>query len=39
MSDRIIVIHEGVVTGEMNKNEFSQKKIITMASGFKEKVE
>jgi ABC-type sugar transport system ATPase subunit len=33
MSDRIIVLHEGELEGEIYKNEFSQKKIIALASG------
>lgn len=33
MSDRIIVLHEGELKGEIYKNEFSQKKIIALASG------
>ena len=33
MSDRIIVLYEGKVHGELNKNEFSQDKIMELASG------
>ncbi|MHB1345914.1 MAG: sugar ABC transporter ATP-binding protein [Candidatus Humimicrobiaceae bacterium] len=33
MSDRILVMHEGKITGELNKNEFSQQKILELASG------
>lgn len=33
MSDRIIVMHEGRVTGEFNRNEFSQEKIMYAQSG------
>ena len=33
MSDRIIVMHEGVITGELHKEEFTQNKILEYASG------
>ncbi|MDR1287905.1 MAG: sugar ABC transporter ATP-binding protein [Treponema sp.] len=33
ISDRIIVLCEGKLTGELQKNEFSQSKILAMASG------
>ncbi len=36
MSDRIMVLHEGTVTSELNKNEFSQDKILELASGIVE---
>ena len=33
MSDRIIVMHEGVVAGELRKEEANQEKILHLASG------
>lgn len=33
MSDRIIVMHEGLVTGELSRDEASQEKILRLASG------
>lgn len=36
MSDRIIVLHEGRVSGEVLKNEFTQEKILELASGIVE---
>lgn len=33
MSDRIIVMHEGRVAGELSKQEITQEKILIMASG------
>ena len=33
MSERIVVIHEGKVAGEINKNEFDQEIILKKASG------
>lgn len=33
MSDRILVLHEGEITGEVNKDEFSQQRILALASG------
>jgi len=33
MSDRILVLHEGRITGEVMKKEFSQDKIMALASG------
>lgn len=33
MSDRIVVLHEGTVTGELERNEFSQDRILELASG------
>jgi ribose transport system ATP-binding protein len=32
MSDRIIVLAEGRITGELMRPEFSQEKILSMAS-------
>lgn len=39
MSDRILVMHEGRITGELSKDEFSQNKIMELASGFGGKYE
>ena len=36
MSDRIIVLHEGKVGGELEKHEFSQERVLEMASGLQE---
>ena len=33
MSDRIIVMHEGVITGELTKEEATQDKVLRLASG------
>ena len=33
MSDRIVVLHEGVVAGEIGKDEFSQDRVLELASG------
>ncbi|MCY7486707.1 sugar ABC transporter ATP-binding protein [Paenibacillus alvei] len=33
MSDRIVVVHEGRITGELNKAEATQEKIMTLATG------
>lgn len=33
MSDRILVLHEGEITGEVKKDEFSQQRILALASG------
>ncbi|MFO8068740.1 MAG: sugar ABC transporter ATP-binding protein [Alkalibacterium sp.] len=33
ISDRVIVIHEGHVAGEMDKADFSEEKIMTLATG------
>lgn len=35
ISDRIIVIHEGKITGELSRNEATQEKIMTFATGGK----
>jgi ribose transport system ATP-binding protein len=32
MSNRILVMSEGVITGELKKNEFDREKILAMAS-------
>ena len=34
MSDRIIVLHEGLVSGELRRSQFSQENILQLASGF-----
>lgn len=33
MSDRIIVLHEGTVSGELTRDEFSQERVLQLASG------
>ncbi len=33
MSDRIIVMHEGRVTGELTKEEANQEQVLKLASG------
>lgn len=33
MSDRIVVLHEGTVAGELQKDEFSQSEVLRLASG------
>ena len=33
MSERIVVLHEGTQMGILNKEEFSQEKVMTLASG------
>ena len=33
MSDRILVMSEGRITGELKKEEFAQTRILEMASG------
>ena len=33
MSDRIVVLHEGDFAGELQKDEFSQEKVLQLASG------
>lgn len=35
ISDRIMVVHEGKITGELNRNEANQEKIMTFATGGK----
>jgi ribose transport system ATP-binding protein len=35
MSDRILVMHEGRLTGELTRDEFSQERIMYAASGLK----
>jgi len=37
MSDRIIVMHEGEITGELSQNEFDQRRILKLASGERER--
>ena len=36
MSDRIVVLHEGRVTGELQKDQFGQDKVLELASGIME---
>ena len=36
MSDRIIVLHEGRVSGDLQREEFSQDKVLELASGITE---
>lgn len=36
MSDRIIVMHEGRQAGQLKKEEFTQEKVLALASGFSE---
>ena len=36
MSDRIIVLHEGRVSGELQKQDFSQERVLELASGIVE---
>ena len=33
MSDRMVIMHEGRVSGELMRDDFSQEKILTLASG------
>jgi ribose transport system ATP-binding protein len=33
MSDRILVVHEGKISGELTKSEATQEKIMTLATG------
>ena len=33
MSERIIVLHEGEQMGELKREEFSQEKVLSLASG------
>ena len=33
MSDRILVLHEGHAAGELSKEEFSQDRVLELASG------
>jgi len=35
MSDRIIVMHEGEKAGELNREEATQERVLTLASGEK----
>lgn len=34
MSDRVIVLHEGEITGELSREELDQEKILTYAAGY-----
>lgn len=38
MSDRIIVLHEGLIAGELTKEEFSQENVLALASGLSKEV-
>lgn len=38
MSDRVVVLHEGRVSGEVLKNEFSQERVLELASGLQEEL-
>ena len=33
MSDRVLVMHEGKINGELQKEEFSQEEVLRIASG------
>ena len=33
MSDRIVVLYEGRITGELTKEAFNQNKVLELASG------
>ena len=33
MSDRILVMHEGEITGELNAKEATQEKVLSFAAG------
>lgn len=35
VADRILVMHEGVLTGELSQEEFSEEGIMKLASGEK----
>ncbi|MGV2539838.1 sugar ABC transporter ATP-binding protein [Bacillus pumilus] len=35
MSDRVLVIHEGTISGELNKSDATQERIMTLATGGK----
>ncbi|BBP92768.1 hypothetical protein BsIDN1_63860 [Bacillus safensis] len=35
MSDRVLVIHEGTISGELDKTEATQERIMTLATGGK----
>jgi ribose transport system ATP-binding protein len=35
ISDRIIVMHEGQITGELTRNNFSEERIMRLAVGQK----
>lgn len=37
MSDRILVMHEGQISGELNKEEATQAKVLELASGIRQK--
>ena len=33
MADRVIVMHEGCIKGELSKEEFDQERMLAIASG------
>ncbi|XBO86051.1 hypothetical protein AAGG52_21990 [Bacillus licheniformis] len=33
MSDRVLVIHEGTLSGELSRNDATQERIMTLATG------
>ena len=35
MSERIVVLHEGKMTGELMRSEVTQEKVLALASGMK----
>jgi ABC-type sugar transport system ATPase subunit len=37
--DRVIVMHEGVITGELNRDEANQENIMKYAVGFDKETE
>ncbi|GGG22976.1 sugar ABC transporter ATP-binding protein [Paenibacillus abyssi] len=37
MSDRVLVLHEGTITGEFSREDFNQESIMECATGFKKK--
>jgi len=39
IADRIIVVHEGSITGELQRDEFTQEKLMFMAIGGVENVD
>ena len=36
MCDRVVIMHEGIISGEIDSKELSERKIIQLASGIKE---
>ena len=35
MSDRVVIMHEGTVSGELNREEATQEKVMVLATGGK----